>query len=509
LAGPRFRRRFAAWAGALGLVLLAAGVAWWALRGTDATPAAAVGASGVADLPPSSVAVLPLVNVGHDTASEYFSDGMTDELIGALGGVPGLRVASRTSAYAFKGKEGVDVREIGRQLNVGTVLEGTVRRAGDRVRLTAQLSDTRSGLALWSQSYERQLKDVFAVQDDIARSIVGTLRLKFEGPPGADRRPTGPRRLEAHDLYLRGRHALDRVTEPDLRRSIALFEQAIALDSTYALPWVGITAAWANLADDWVAPREAYPKALAAARRAVALAPDLAEAHAELAGQILQYEWDLDGTQRELDRALALNPNFADAWGWQAQAARARGQLDSAVAYGRRAASLDPFSLWHRAQMIRLLGDAGRSDEAIDVARQVIGIDSSYAAGWIYLADVQLAAGRPAEALAAVQRAGPYGERRRSLLARALAGVGRRDEARRLVSDMLTSAREHYVRPDGIILAYAALGERDSAFAWLDRLVEQRVSSAPFVEFNPAYASLRSDPRFARFTHRVREMGRR
>jgi tetratricopeptide (TPR) repeat protein len=164
--------------------------------------------------------------------------------------------------------------------------------------------------------------------------------------------------------------------------------------------------------------------------------------------------------------------------------------------------------LWNRAQIIRLLGDAGRNDEAISAAREVTAMDSSYTAGWIYLADVQLAAGRPTEALAAVHRAGPYGERRRGLLARALAGVGRREEARRVLSDMIATGRERYVRPDGIASVYAALGQRDSAFAWLDRLLEERGSSAPFIQFNPAFATLRSDPRFARFVRRVHEAAR-
>jgi tetratricopeptide (TPR) repeat protein len=165
--------------------------------------------------------------------------------------------------------------------------------------------------------------------------------------------------------------------------------------------------------------------------------------------------------------------------------------------------ALDPLSLWNRAQMIRLLGDADRREEAIAAARQAIAIDSSFSVPWIYLADVQLAAGRPADALETVQRAGPYGERRRSLLARALAGVGRRGEARQVLSDMLADARDHYVRPDGFVLTYAALGERDSAFAWLDRMVEQRGSTTPFVEFSASYAPLRSDPRFAQFVRRV------
>src|SRR5688572_20542154 len=257
-----------------------------------------------------AIAVLPLSNMSADPENEYFSDGMTEEIINALAKVPGMQVASRTSCFAFKGKE-VDVREIGEKLGVSSVLEGSVRKVGNRVRITAQLINVADGYHLWSETYDRQLEDVFAIQDEISRAIVDALKLRLG--KDADTLVAPTKNIEAYTLYLKGRFVFNKDTEPSTRKALDFFQQSLLQDPDYARSYAGIADCWTQLADDFVVPDDAYPRAKAAALRALEHDPDLVDALTSVGKVLCWYEWDFAGSEQRLRRAVSLNDNYAEA----------------------------------------------------------------------------------------------------------------------------------------------------------------------------------------------------
>ncbi len=485
-----------AFAGYLGAHRRPAATAVHGVMPGDAPPASAHAATV------SSVAVLPFVNVGGRPEEDYFSDGMTDELANVLSKVPRLRVASRTSTFAFKGKS-ADIGDIGRTLKVGTVLEGSVRHEGRKLRIRAQLTDVTDGLALWSESYEREMKDVFQVQDEIANAIVGALRLTLGTDAPPHRAAGGTESLQAHDLYLRGRYLQRKLTEPDLRRSLELYRQALDLDPNYALVWSGIATAWDWLADDWVAPRDAYPIAKAAALKAIALDSTLSDPHAELSLILSSYEWDFAGSAREGQRAIALNPNDAysyDAYAWVLQAI---GQLDSAKVMAKRAQLLDPLAPFPTTYVGDVLAIIGDYPAAIEEYRKALELSSTYTLALLHSGDALLAAARPAEAIAFFRRSPDFGVRARAGLARALALNGHPDEARRLAVGLERESAHRYVRLEEIAAIYVSLGEANQAFDWLERAYRNRSAGMIGLKTDTRWAPIRADPRFISLMKRV------
>lgn len=452
-----------------------------------------------------SIAVLPLENLSGNPEDEYFSDGMTDELMTALSSVPGLRVASRTSAFVFKGSRNADVREIGRRLNVMTVLEGTVRRGGNRLRVRTQLTNVGDGLALWSESYEREPKDVFQVQDEISQAVVRALTPTLTGGAAAHLARRGTVNLAAYDLYLRARFAFNKFTEPALRESIRLYEEALGQDPRYPLAWAGIAESWLYLADDYVAPRGAYPKAKDAALRALELDSTLAEAHAVLGIVLLSYEWDLRRGGAELRQALAVDPKlFLAQFGYHGYLI-ATGQLDSAAAVLTHAQSLDPLSVLNALILGRFFAIIGRYDQSIDEYRRALELVPDLPPALLGIGDALLALGRTAEAdtvFRAARKSLPASME--YLLASAAAGLGRRGESLRLVGEMEREAGRRYIRPEAIAAVYARLGDRDRAFQWLDRALEARSPYLLALNADRQWDPIRQD---ARFTVLVRKVG--
>ncbi|MBA3658928.1 MAG: protein kinase [Gemmatimonadales bacterium] len=506
-SGSRSRRNRAIAIGAAVLAVIAGVVLAFSGRAAPATtpaPSLTPVPSATAPASPASLAVLPFVNVGGDPKEEYFSDGMTDELTSGLSKVAGLRVASRTSAFAFKGQE-IDVREIGRRLNVGTVLEGTVRRAGTRLRMTVQLTSASDGLALWSERYEREVQDVFAVQYDIATAIVTALRAPLGGVP----RPVviQPRAidLEAHDLYLRANFFYEKKTEAGLRRSLELYNAALARDPGYAVAWTGISQAWAWLADDWVAPRKAYPQAKAAALNALALDSTLAEAHDALSVVELIHAWDFAAAEREIRRALALNPNFAGGFYTLADVYSVTGRGDSAVAAALRARAMSPLDPAFGVKLGQVLEYAGQITRAIEAHRQALELDSNSSLTRLHLGSALLSAARPEDALTVMSGAQPsdFSDLVRAATARADAQLGRSAEARRIVHELEREAERRYVRAEAIASIYASLGEHDAAFRWLDRAYRDRSAGLTWLKVDPKWAPIRSDRRFAALVRKV------
>ena len=409
-----------------------------------------------------SVAVLPLVNLSPDRENEYFSDGMTEELITALGKVEGLRVAARTSAFAFKGTD-ADVREIGAKLNVGTVLEGSVRRAGRRLRLSAQLVSTKDGYHIWSEEYDRELADVFAVQDELARAIVGALRVTLQRPAGAALVKAGTADLEAHDLYLQGRFQWNQRTYQSLPQAVRYFERAIARDSGYAEAWAALAEAYVLLPIYGASPTAfAHPRARTAALRALALDSTLGTAHAALGVSREQYEYDWAGAERELRRALALDPGSATAHQWYAEYLSVVGRDAEARREAERAVALDPLSPIVRVDQALTLARGRHFDEAIAVLRQVVETDPDFSAarnqlGWVYLG-----AGRLQEAKAELEAAVRMSNGRSGTgrLAYAYGRAGRSDSALALIRVLSERFRRESVFPYSIALGLCRRGRR-------------------------------------------------
>ncbi|MGH7644600.1 MAG: protein kinase domain-containing protein [Gemmatimonadales bacterium] len=451
-----------------------------------------------------SIAVLPLTNRSADPENEYFSDGMTEEIINVLGKVPGIQVASCTSSFAFKGRD-IDVRQVGQKLGVGTVLEGGVRKVGNRIRITAQLTDVQNGYTLWTETYDRQLEDVFAIQDEISRAIVDALKLKLIGKEQPLVVPTTTN-LEAYTLYLRGRFHCNKYTDPDLRRAIASFEQALAKEPGYARAHAGIADSWSRLADDWVPPAEAYPKAKAAALRALELDPTLPEALTSLGRVHCWYEWDFAIAERDLRRSVQLNPSSADTHFVLGTTLPALGQLHEAIESMRQALVFDPLSPIYGRYLGRLLLYARDYDAAIQQGQATLELHPGYSQAFVNIGSAYLGKGQPQEAFSWYQQGQSLDSAVRSydaLLVRALAALGEQEEAEAILARLMTQAATQYIRAESLAMAHAAVGDLDQAFACLEQAFAARSAGLIFLHVDPAFEPLRSDSRFAALVQRI------
>ena len=494
---PRAQHR-ALWvaSGVLALAAVGASVLW---RGAHASQGRDASAPLVA-LPPSvlkSVAVLPFVSLSAERETDYFSDGMTEELIDALARVPELQVAARTSSFAFKGKS-LSVRTIGDSLRVGALVEGSVRRAGLHLRVAAQLIDVPTGYHLWSETYDRQLKDVFRVQDELARAIVAALKTNLSAHENFTLVRQATRSTTAHDLYLQGRYFRNQRTQSALRTAARYFERAIAQDSSYAEAFAALAFAYSNFgAFEVSSPREAYPKAKAAAERALELDSTLAEAHLAL-GQLLRFQWNWAGAEREFRRAIELNPSDASAYQLYGTSLSWLGRHMEAIAVTDHAVALDPLSRIINVWKGNVLYRSRRNDEAIAQLRRTLELDPDYVYTHMNLGQAYLAKGMHSEAVAELETAArpPGPGYVQGILAHAYAVSGRRDLALAIVQNLTQRARHAYVSPVDFAYAYVGLGETDRAVAELDKAAEAHDSLLIFALTDPVFDPLRSDPRF-------------
>jgi Tfp pilus assembly protein PilF len=439
---------------------------------------------------------------------------MTEELIATLARVEGLRVTSSTSAFAFKGR-GLDVRTVGEQLGASTVLEGSVRRSGDRLRITAQLVNVADGYQLWSDTYDRDASDAFAVQAEIARSIAQTLRVRLVGTSG-DSLVIEPPDAEAYDLFLKGRHALYLKgryawysrTEEGLLTALDFFRQAVAQSPDYARAHAGVADTYAVLGFyDYLPPSEAFPKAEAAARRAVALDATLAAPRATLGYVELYHHWDLAGAEDEFRRAIVLDPNYSTAHQWYANLLTAAGRFPEAEREMRRAAEIDPLSLIANAAVGWVLYHAGEYPAAVDQLRQTLELNPDYGiahlwSGWALqeLDSLDAAVRAHRSALAMSDSGALYA----ASLARSLALAGQRGEADALLRRLESRGESTGYEPSyEIAKIHAALGHADQAFAWLERALAERSHSMVFLRVDPQLARLRADSRFDRLLSQV------
>ena len=482
-AGRRWRLLAAG--GAVALALAAA--VWLGRQAKSPAPPAAPAAAQ------ASVAVLPFVDMSPGKDQEYFSDGLTEELLNALAQIPELRVAARTSSFAFKGKE-VSVTEIGRQLNVSTLLEGSVRKAEDQVRITAQLIKVDDGFHLWSESYDRQLDDIFAVQEDIARAVAGALQVTLlpgDGAAGPSPEGVAP---EAYTAYLEGRYFTDRRGEEEMRRAVERFERAIALAPSYAPAWAGLARAFSVQGQSGHVPvAEAFPKARQAAERALALDESLAAAHAVLAEIRQQYDWDFRGAQAAMQRALALAPKDAGVLLQAAQLEATWGRFAEALELDRRAAALDPLNPTAHFRIGMHAYFDGRPEEAVPALGKTLELHPTRPGPHWVLGLLHLQQARPESALREFE-AESHPIFRRQGLALAHFALGPRAEADAALADLLE--QDHETAAIQIAQVYAFRGERDEAFAWLDRAYAQRDSGFSQTKGAPLFQSLEGDPRY-------------
>jgi eukaryotic-like serine/threonine-protein kinase len=447
---------------------------------------------------PASIAVLPFLDLSQAKDQEYFCDGMSEEILDTLAKVEGLHVVARTSSFSFKGKN-VNASEVGKKLNVANVLEGSLRRDGNRIRISAQLVNAGNGFRLWSETYERELKDVFALQDEIARSIVDALKIKLAvSLPVHEQRNT-----EAYDLYLQGLYFSNKSSEEDLRRALNFFQRALEKDPTFSRAWTGISKVWYFLADVYVKPLEAYPLSKEAALKALALDEKDAEAHCYLSEAKRVLDWDLAGQDAELQRALQLDPNSAPAHFFSALLPLFRGELKEGLRLVLEAKRLDPISpiTSYVATAAYLAND--RIDDAISEGQWTLQLDPNY----FYL-DSNLAAayrekGNFEEAIALYIKAQEATHVPSSGLAITYARIGKPIEARKIIDQLVHESQKRYVSPPSVAAVYVALGDKDEAFRWLERAYEEHSGILQWIAFLPEFRPLRPDPRFPDLLRRI------
>jgi adenylate cyclase len=444
-----------------------------------------------------SIAVLPFVDLSQAKDQEYFCDGISEELLDALSQIEGLRVVARTSSFSFKGKN-VDAAEIAQKLNVQNVLEGSLRRDGNRIRITAQLL-SRDGFHVWSDTFERELQGVFVVQDEITRAITDALKLKLIGPSPY----RAMRNTEAYELYLQGAFYSNKSTEEGLRKSLDFFQRSLEKDPNSARAWSGIAKDWEWLADAYVKPLEAYPAMKAAALRAISLDEREPEGHVYLGDAKRVLDWDIAGDEAEQERALQLDPNFAIAHLLLALSQSSQGKLKQGELHRLAAVKGDPLSPIVSNFSSALLLSAGRIDEAIAEAKRTLELDPNYLYGNSMLAEAYREKGMFPEAIEIFKKAQEVSGVPESGLAVTYARMGRQDEARQVLDTLKNVAATRYVPGEEIAVVYVALGENEEAFKWLDRAFQEHSGILHSIAVRPTFRPLHSDPRFAALLKRI------
>jgi TolB-like protein/DNA-binding winged helix-turn-helix (wHTH) protein/Tfp pilus assembly protein PilF len=453
-----------------------------------------------------SLAVLPLNNLSGDPEQEYFADGMTDELITDLAQISALRVISRTSVMHYKGTTKT-LPQVARELNADVVLEGTVQRSGDQVRIRAQLIYAASDRHLWAESYEGSLRDVLDLQNKVATEITRQIKIQVTPEEKTRLASARPVNLEAHEAYLKGRFYLNQRTEKGFQQSVRYFYEATQKDPNYPLGYAGLADSYILLGEYSLLPaKEAFAKARAATTKALELDDSLAEAHNALAAVKVDYDWDWSGAEREFRRAIELNPGYATAHQWYAELLSQIGRHEEALAEIKLAEQLDPFSLIINVVHGDALRSAGRYDMAIEQLQKTLEIDPNFAHAHFHLGMTYLLKGALADAIAEFQKAvslSPNVTDYKGGLGYAYAVAGERAEARKLLEELKARSKQSYVPSFYIAGIYAGLGEKDQAIANLEKAYEQREQGLAVMKREPMFDPLRSDARFQELLRRM------
>jgi TolB-like protein/DNA-binding winged helix-turn-helix (wHTH) protein/Tfp pilus assembly protein PilF len=454
-----------------------------------------------------SLAVLPLNNISGDATQEYFADGMTDALIGELAQISSLRVISRTSTMTYKGAR-KPIPDVGRELNVDVVVDGAVVRSGARVRITVNLISAATDQHLWTKSYERDVRDVLALQSEIGRDVAQEIRVKLTPQQQTRLAGTRPVNAEAHEAYLKGLYyfnqGINERSEDILKKSSEYFRQAINLDPSYAPAHAGLSRSYHWVASYGIRSQELYPKAKAAALKALELDETLAEAHVSLGYILFNYDWDWAGCEREYKRAFELNPGLTyGAYGLYLSAA---GRHDEAVAKVKYEEELDPLTIPVKRNVGHVLINARRYDEAIQQFKKVLELKPDAPASLGGLANAYAFKGRYAEALATFQKAAQISGNiptAKAALAWVHAWFGKGDEARKILAELEATSSRESLPQITMATTYSALGEKDKAFSWLDRAYENHRQGLAYINVMPEFDNLHSDPRFQNLLHRL------
>ena len=449
--------------------------------------------------------MLPFVNMSADKNDEYLSDGMTEELINALARVPGLRVPGRSSSFAFKGKNEDDIfRKVGEQLHVNAVLEGSVRKAGDKLRITAQLINVADGYHLWSEDYDGDVRDIFTFQSNVAQRVVEALQIKLGVEAARALAKKSTENPEAHRLYLLGRYEFGKYSEAGWTSSIRYYEQALKLDPNYALAYCGLADTYAYMGGVVMPSKEAVVKEKEFAQRALQLEPQLAEAHLSLAAA-LAGAFDWRNAEVEFDRAIELNPNLAWAYEIYAWFLGGLGRLDEAIAKDKKAIELDPLNSFFQAALAYFLYHARRYDDAIVQIRRTLELDPASTLAHHLLGCCLLWKGDTAGAIAEFQRskimvAGAWYQ---GLLGYAHAISGDRPKTEQILRELEQMAKRQYVSSTAFADIHLGLGEKEKALDWLEKSYQDQESACWYLKVDPIYDSVRNEPRFQALVQKV------
>lgn len=475
--------------------VLAIALAAWKVSSGTATP-----------VPIRSLAVLPLESLSGDASQDYFADGMTDELIADLGQISALRVISRTSVMGYKHTR-KPLPQIARELNVDAVVEGTVLRSGEQVRITAQLIEGATDKHLWSQSYQGALRDTLALQNTVARAVADQIRVKLSPQEQAALMSVTVVNPAAYESYLKGRYFWNKRTANGLTAALAYFNQAVDENPTYAQAYSGLADTYALLGD-WqyavMTPREALPKARAAAIKALELDATLGEAHTSLAFCLDGFDWDFNAAEQEFQKAIALKPAYATAHHWYAWHLALLHRYDQAIAEMRKALNQDPLSVIINADLAELLAMAHSYDESIRQSQKTLELDPNFALAHNHLGQAYLQMHRNEQAIAELQKAVALSGGSATCvanLARAYAAAARRSEAVALLNDLKSRSNARHSYASEVAVIYASLGDADQAMAWLEKGYEERFN--PGVLIRPGLDPVRQDPRFQNLVARL------
>jgi TolB-like protein/Tfp pilus assembly protein PilF len=459
-----------------------------------------------AELPAKSIAVLPFENLSRDPDNAYFAEGIQDEILARLSKIADLKVISRTSTQKYKSAPD-NLREIAKQLGVANILEGSVQKSANQVRVNVQLINALSDAHLWADIYDRKLTDIFAVESDIATTIAETLQAKLTGSEkiAIAKRPTA--NPEAYELYLKGRFFWNKRTGADLRTAIEYFNQALGKDPSYALAYAGLADSYGLLHVHGAAsPADSFPQAKEAAKKALELDDTLAEAHTSLAFCLARYDFDLEQSLKEFERAIQLNPNYATAHQWSAGSLAALGQFDRAIAEGKRAVELDPLSLIINTDLGTDYFIARRYDEAIAQFRKTIEMDPRFYRAHLVLGRVWQLKGQLNEAIAEYRKALELNDDPFVLasLGQAYARTGQREEAQKILARLSEEAKSRYVPAYSFVLMYLAFGDKERAIDEMERAYRERAGSdVVWMKVNPFLDDLRGNPRFESLVQKI------
>jgi adenylate cyclase len=458
-------------------------------------------------LEPRRIAALPLTSLSSDPQDEYFADGLTEEIINTLSSISDLRVIARTSVMKYKQAKRT-VGEIGRELKVGTILEGSVRKAGDRVRITVQLIDVGSEAPIWAQKYDRDMRNVFDIQMDIAHRVADALKVQLLRENRTRIENKAPEDIAAYNLYLRGRYYWNKRSRVDLEKAIEQFGEAIKTDPGYALAYAGLADCYTVGGRHRYLPGDdAFAKARSYAEKALQINDNLAEAHSSLAAVLFNYDWDWEGSEAQFRRAIALNPNYATAHYWLSLLLQTTGNLAEAISEAEKAQALDPLSSAVGGCVIQAYFFTGQYDKAIDTCKRYLDMDPNFVVARDYLVHLYVHTKAFDEAVNETMRLIDQSERKaeaKAHLAYVYAMSGRTQEAKDIFENIVTDPDLGYSNSTIFITIYSTFGDQDAAFRWAEKARETGKLSIPSIRFSPDLRGFRDDPRFVVILQKAR-----